>query len=344
MAEFYCRVCMVRKVARDGDVCPNCEDPYQGTAPAAQPVQAERVQGQAQKSRRVNAEGEQAPGSTMARSRGRSILNTTANAAPQQTQAKRIVYQQPEAPQEAQEAPTYVKADPGVIAPTGAGQQQQSAVPKAKNAPQCEGIVRNIQESKDNSSVFERWMRAFSTGTPFAVTDDMIEFQVFSGWNSGVNSATGYAADKVIVYGTINSGKPVQDNSVRVYGKRDKGNAIIASAIENTTDGTYAQFKPEPIPAGVVKVITFLLLGLLAFVVYFIISLCSGFGGIHVNTNAIANSLFCIVLLFGSGCWFLHSIKRLFVGMRSGNVDYLSTLISLIVAAVVFISALESMF
>ena len=106
-----------------------------------------------------------------------------------------------------------------------------------------------------------------------------IKFQVFAGWNSGGNNPTGYSADKIIVYGTINSGKPIQDNSVRVYGRRAKNNAIIAATIENTTDGTYAEFNPPPLSALAVRIITGIVLGVLLFLFFGVFSAFSGSGG-----------------------------------------------------------------
>lgn len=285
MGDFYCRICNVRKVAHEGDACPNCQAPYQAQEQAAspQPASAQQAFVRSAQRRTEQQESEASGDRRIARSSGRQILGQPTPVAGVAHSARaRQVYVAPQEDTDEQggsdEQPACVQASQagGMQAPVAQTNQNEPAQAQGKRAPQTEGVVRNIRESKDESSVLERWMRSFRTGTPFPMTDDMMEFQVFSGWNSGVNAATGYSADKVIVYGKINSGKPVQDNSVRVYGVRDKGNEIIATDIENTTDGTLARFKPEPLSAVAVKLITFAVLGLLAFLVLGIISMLSG--------------------------------------------------------------------
>ena len=360
MADFYCKVCTVRRVARDGDVCPGCMDDYQSEIPASKPDPITPQTG-AQTRNRPNPANPQTGGGqsgggnpqsgpSIVRPSRRGILNQPAGAQQPTQQSGRQIYVAPAQNDQQDDDPGYVSAGSTVVTPvssghTGAQQPTQTAA-KGKNAPQCEGIVRNVQESKDGSSVLERWMRSFSTSTPFPLTDDMIEFQVFSGWNSGTN-ASGHAADKVIVYGTINSGKPVQDNSVRVYGTRNKGNAIIASSIENTTDGTFAEFKPEPIPAGVVKVVTFAVLGLIALIVYSVFTMGSGLGGLgglNINMDGVTNFLIYVAMLVGSVLAMIYLIKKFFKDMKAGNSDLFMTLVSLLIAFAVMITALENMF
>lgn len=238
--------------------------------------------------------------------------------APQESQSAPA----PQAEQSVQPAYVQVQQTAGMQRPAAQSSPAQAAS-QGKRAPQTEGVVRNIQESKDASSGLERWMRAFMTGTPFPMSDEMMEFQVFSGWNSGVNAASGYSADKVIVYGNINSGKPVQDNSVRVYGVRGKGNEIIATDIENTTDGTYAQFKPEPLPAMMVKIITFVVLGVLAILVFGVISMMSGGGSfsLGISGEVISERLARLLLLAGGAMAVIFFFQGSWGIIRTGGVN-----------------------
>ena len=128
-----------------------------------------------------------------------------------------------------------------------------------------------------------------------------MELQVFSNWTNA-NNPSGYAADRVIIYGTMQNGKPVQDNTIRVYGTRNKNNAIVAEAIESTTDGTRTEFDPPPIPATVVKVITFVALFILLILIWLISSGLRGVGaGIDMNSvgrgivNMVINGLLALI-------------------------------------------------
>lgn len=357
MGDFYCRICNVRKVAHEGDACPNCQDPYQVQEPAApqQPASAQQAFVRSAQRQTEPQESEASGDRRMARRSGRQILGQpTPGAGAAHGARARQVYV---APQEnvytdeqdgGDEQPAYVQAPQagGMQAPAAQTNQNAPVQTQGKRAPQTEGVVRNIQESKDESSVLERWMRAFMTGTPFPMTDDMMEFQVFSGWNSGVNAATGYSADKVIVYGKINSGKPVQDNSVRVYGVRNGGNEIIATDIENTTDGTFARLKPEPLSAIAVKLITFVVLGLLAFLVFGIISMMSGSGSVSfgISGQAITNLLTTLLLLVGGLMATVYFGKKSFAALKAGGAGLGSNLIYLLIALVVVSSAFQGLF
>lgn len=212
MEAFYCRICNVRRVGREGDVCARCQ--------AAGGQADEPEQG-------ANA-------AILSPRRGRQLLHTASE------EAANV----PEPSRERQ-----VPADAGLPAP-----QKGEPVSGRKTMPQAEGIVRNVAGSKDETSGFGRWMRSFTYGVPFPRTDDMTEFQVFSG------RSTGTAADKVVAYGRIVSGRPAEGSSARVYGRRTKQNVLIASDVENTTDGSRAEFRPAPLPAMAVRVITILAL------------------------------------------------------------------------------------
>lgn len=318
MGDFYCSICNVRRVERDGDVCPGCQDPYQQAVPV--PQQPQTVQNSYAAAQSNDNGYIDEPAVPIHRS-NRRILG----AAPQQTnhqQPSGLTAQQTSIQQSAPLPVTNTVP----VQPAASNAPAQNTVAAGKKGPQADGIVRNIQESKDNTPVLGRWMRSFSYGVPFPLTDDMMEFQVFSGWNANGNNQNGYSADKVIVYGTINSGKPIQDNTVRVYGTRAKNNAIIASGIENTTDGTYAEFNPPPLPAAAVRMITFLVLGLLLFL---IIGVVSGMGGSSSGSSAAGTSSggsgfmtnLILTIMGGLGTLFCFGqVKQAFANREWGKV------------------------
>lgn len=182
---------------------------------------------------------------------------------------------QPNTVQTVQSAPLQVSR-PVQVAPAQnqAGQAQAGA---AAGGPITEGIVKNLTDGKDPGGKLTRWFRSLIMGVPYARTDDITEFQVYSNW-TGTASPGSYSADKVIAYGNISYGKPVQDNSVRVYGVRDKNRVIIARDIENTTDGTYSVFDPKPMSATAVRIITIVIVALVGFLLFTLISGVKGIG------------------------------------------------------------------
>ena len=168
-----------------------------------------------------------------------------------------------------------VQQTPAVPVPAPA-QPQNAQAASAAALPQTEGVVRNIVEGKDPKGFMKRWFRSFSLGTSFPRTNEEMEFQVFSNW-ANTGSAQGYAADKVILFGRIVSGKPLNDNTVRVYGRRDKNNVIHAEEVENTTDGTRVEIDPAPLPAAAVRIIT---LAVLALILFLVIAVSRGIGSL----------------------------------------------------------------
>lgn len=335
MGQFYCRICNVRKVANDGDVCSSCNDPYQ------QPVAASPFATPAQEpANSTNTSDESNDGGASIQHRSsRRLLNVPGSSSAQQSSSKRqIMSQNSGAP---------VQSSPMSNAPVVQSVPQNApAKTQGKHAPQAEGVVRNIQESQDRTPVLGRWFQALLGHTPFTTAPDMMEFQVFNGWSSGAqvqNSA--YSADKIIVYGRIKSGKPIQDNSVRIYGTRLRNNAIVASVIENTTDGTTTEFDPPPLSPTVVRVITF---GLLGLVVLLMMLLGSSFGSgpsLAGFGDAIGGFLMSLVLTIASGVCAWFCLKKLFSAMKSQSTDQLITyLIFLIVSVVVFLDFLAQLF
>ena len=289
MAEFYCRICNVRKVQTRDGVCTNCQDPYQ-----IDPVHpssgddtsfATFISSDAAEDN-TSDEALIMRGKSKRRIMGIDSLNSSSVP----VKAERIAQPQP------------IQAIP-VVPPVSSQQSVQqttaSAVNVKKKSPQAEGVIRNVVEGKDPKGFLVRWFRSFSHGLSFPMTDDQLEFQVFSNWAT-TNNAQGYSADKIIVYGKFQSGKPVQDNTVRVYGKRNKNNAIIAEVIENTTDGTRSELDPHPIPSAVVTFLTlfvFLLIGVFLTTVGSLIStIGASASGVGHSLAGLISTLFSLAL------------------------------------------------
>lgn len=307
MSHFYCRCCNVRKVENDGDICQSCQDPYQQqpvvSAPTNDPMQVVNayLPSSADDSSSYTDVApdstDDAGGASIQHKSNRHLLNVGGNSsAPSRGSRRKIMTQQNATPTPVQPSMSNTPVVPVVP------QNNTAAQPTGKNAPQTEGIVRNIQESQDtNVSAASRWFQALFGSIPFTTSPDITEFQVFPNWSSGVQaSSNAPSADKVIVYGHIRSGKPIQDNSVRVYGTRQKNRAIVATMIENTTDGTITELDPPPLSCGTVRFITF---GLLALVILVFVMIGSSSGG---SLSAFGSWLIYLLLTAASafGVWF----------------------------------------
>lgn len=290
MADYYCRICNVRRVQTHDGVCANCQDPYQTDSFYSQADRGSPLIPS------IEDDNDSASDNSVPISRSkRKIIGLTSHDPASHTVQKN---------ETSQSEP--LKATPVVPSRDTSSSTLQNSTTTSHNtssrksrAPQAEGVVRNIIEGKDPKGFLSRWFRSFSTGSSFPMTNDQLEFQVFSNWANSCN-AQGYAADKVIVYGKIQSGKPVQDNTVRVYGKRSKNNAIIAEEIENTTDGTRAELDPPPIPAFVVTFVTLLVFGLIFVLITSVGGIVSNIGasitGVGNSVVGFASVIFSLVL------------------------------------------------
>jgi len=335
MGEFYCSVCNVRKVEHDGDVCPSCQDPYQQVVQVPQQTNQMNQAVQSEPEEQVHDDQP-----VLIHRSNRRILG----GAPQQKAGTHV--SRPAIQQNNTQPSVPAQVTNSAPVPVVNNNPANNAVSTQNGAaPQAEGIVRNIQESKDNTPVLGRWMRSFTNGVPFPLTDDMMEFQVFSGWNSGGNNPSGYSADKVIVYGTINSGKPIQDNSVRVYGTRAKNNAIIASNIENTTDGTCAEFNPPPLSALAVRIITGIVFAVILFLFFGLFSAFSGGSGSGGGSFLSSNFVTYLVLtaIGGLGIVFcFNQAKQSFANREWGR--FFEFILFALFALALTISFVKSMF
>lgn len=165
----------------------------------------------------------------------------------------------------------------------------------------------------------------------------MTEFQLYENWNSGYSrvSSTQPVATRVVCYGKIAQGRPVENNDVRVYGVRDKtNNYFIAEQIENTTDGTFATFVPRKMSATFVRLIVLTLilviLGLLSG-----ISFPTGYAGMmSASTYQIVIGL--ITILIGVVTFFFAKNNH-----KPGRKPLLISLAALLVVLGIFIITLQ---
>lgn len=346
MADYYCRICNVRKVANPGDICANCQDPYQQVTPTSENGQSFSDHAATMRSTNSNSgsydNNEYASDSFSSGKSKRRIMGTTPASAPiSNNKSDNMTSPQP------------IQSTPVIPSTQTTTKNTTSSIAKQKTyvqTPQTEGVVRNIVEGKDPSGFLVRWLRSFVSGTSFPMSDEQAEFQVFSNWQNS-NNAQGFAADKVIVYGHMQNNKPVQDNTVRVYGRRNKNNAIIAEVIENTTDGTRTEFQPAPLPALLVKVITLIVLVLIVSLLVLLFSGISGlskggsldFGNIGKSIGNFATNLLLTVIA-GLATYYCGSkgIKLLAHGGNGSSIIMYA--VGTLVAASTFVSFVSTLF
>ncbi len=328
MPEYYCSVCNVRRVSAPGGVCANCQDPYLKDVLPVQTVSQEPSDG-------WSDPNDHSRDDSSYDYRGRSkrrILDSS----------------------QTQNGETYTRAtgqqniqpiQPDPIVPPIQQTPSQTIQTTSISLPQTEGVVRNIVEGRDHNSFLKRWFQSFSLGTSFPRSDEQMEFQVFTNW-SNTNNSQGYAADKVLLLGRVVRGKPIVDNTVRVFGKRDKHNVIHAELVENTTDGTTAEIDPAPISALAVRILTVVVLGLVLMIAIGLYSGISGlFHSIHQAdisgaTQSISNVLLNLLFaaISGLGAYYFGS-KAFRLLFHRGE---LSTIIIFIVLMFVMLSMFGS--
>ena len=350
--EYYCRICNIRKVQRPGDVCANCQDPYQFDGlPASNPGSSasnvpsyDPVTDSTQPGEEEQEESYAYTPSRSSSGRARRILNiptSDPSSNPSSGGSSRQVMRSSSDPvvssgSSAVQSSAPLKSGP-VVAPAPSSTPDTSA--QNTDTFLTEGVVRNVVEGKDPVGLIGRWFRSLFSGVPFCLSDEQTEFQVFSNW-TGSSNASGHAADKVIAYGKITSGKPVQDNTVRIYGKRDSNNAIIATGIENTTDGTFTVFNPAPMPAVVVRIISLIVLILIFGLGYSATSMLGSVGsrgtGSSVATG-IGNLLWHLVVIIICAALDVHFVKNLFQKVKRGDLTLGKELLYIIICSAVIV-------
>lgn len=121
----------------------------------------------------------------------------------------------------------------------GAQPDMTAAAPATSNkGPLTTGIIKNISNDTDDSSMLVKIFAALFKGVPLCFDNNITMFQVFPDFSGTSLNAQGNACDQVIVYGKITSGIIAENNDVEVYGYRDRKNNIVAKSIKNTASGT----------------------------------------------------------------------------------------------------------
>lgn len=243
--EYYCSKCLVNRVEHEGDVCATCG----GTAGTGDGRSTARnfspVQGEVHVS-----------------SRRRLMGSASSQAA----------------------SPVVPPSDAGTARPDDsnfAGEADAPAVPKKSGQDSRSGVIQNFTAGPDERTFLDRVLESLFLGISYNGKNNlfMTEFQLYENWNSGYSaSSSAPQATRVVYYGKVAQGRPVENNDVTVYGVFDhKNNYFIAERIMNQTDGTYANFMPQKTPAALIRV---LVAGLLLAVVLGAVSLFTGgFGG-----------------------------------------------------------------
>jgi len=135
---------------------------------------------------------------------------------------------------------------------------------KEKKEVSRSGVIQNFTAGPDERTFLDRILDSLFLGVSYNGRNNlfMTEFQLYENWNSGYSaSSLSPQATRIVYYGKVAQGRPVENNDVTVYGIFDnKKNFFIAERIINQTDGTYANFMPQKISATIIRVIVVSLL------------------------------------------------------------------------------------
>lgn len=214
---YMCKICGAVPVQKQGDVCQACSDPYSS-------VYSPPSQGSAVNNARKVLIGD--------------FASNTGGLIPNGDDA---VVMQPV------NSLTVQAANLPAVNNTTVPTRVKSTFMSGVDDYDVEGNVRNYKEEECKSFIMERWFRTLFTMVPFTTDDTVHTFQVYQGWNAANTSNA--VCDEVIVYGKITRGKINIDNTVRVWGKRDKSNSIVVTKIYNVSSDTNLNIRYGVSPA-----------------------------------------------------------------------------------------------
>lgn len=144
--------------------------------------------------------------------------------------------------------------------------EKESAMERLKNKKRgssmmVEGQVLHFREEVLPSSFLKRWFSSFFKGIPYSNDSVINSFQLYQ-------DREGY---EILLFGRIIQGKIADGNDVKVYGKRNRYNSIIARSVVNLNSNAVVV-----IHAGInsffVRLITILVTLLLCSCIYFVIT------------------------------------------------------------------------
>ena len=252
--EYYCSKCLVNRVEHEGDVCAACG----GTAgtDSGDRFQRSTIQNSSPTQGRVSVTSR------------RRLMGST----PPQTTAPVVSSSDTGSAQSNYSKPSH--------------EDDTSTSPQKNGQDSCSGVIQNFSEGPDERTFLDRVLDSLLLGVSYNGRNNLVmtEFQLYQNWNSGYSaSSAAPQATRVVYYGKIAQGRPVENNDITVYGVFDhKNNYFIAERIMNQTDGTYANFMPQKIPAALIRVLT---VGLLLAIVAFAFALFSGGVGAGTGTG-----------------------------------------------------------
>lgn len=314
--EHYCCKCLVNKVANEGDICASCGG--NSSKSIEQPTP-----------HRVPIDPQIPDVEPVSIPTRRRIISGATNNSSQATNN----YQSTDSTTNQ----TAYTANPASQQPSSTASTQKAAKKKS-NAP-LQGVIQNFDSGADERSFLTRVTDSLFKGISYNGKNNLVmtEFQLYENWNSGYSGASSAqpVATRVVCYGKIGQGRPVENNDVRVYGVRDKtNNYFIAEQIENTTDGTFATFVPQKMSATFVRLIVLAL-------ILVILGLFSGISFPTGSAGMMSASMYQIVIgliaiLAGVVTFFFAKNNH-----RPGRKPLLISLAALLVVLGIFIITLQ---
>lgn len=255
--EHYCRKCLVNRVEHEGDICAACG----GTVGAENDSSSQRT---------VVQNTPSAQGRISVTSRRRLMGSTPSQSTSAVIPSSDVGTAQRDYNQMDDSEPSDAKNTP--VASKEKGQDSRS------------GVIQNFTTGPDERTFIDRILESLFLGISYNGSNNlfMTEFQLYENWNSGYStSSTTPQATRVVYYGKVAQGRPVENNDVTVYGVFDhKNNYFIAERIMNQTDGTYANFMPQKTSAAFIRVLTVgLLLAIVSLAVTLLFGRTGGAGG-----------------------------------------------------------------
>jgi hypothetical protein len=140
-------------------------------------------------------------------------------------------------------------------------QPKAMAASRHRGLDVAEGVVRNFHEDVMQSKPLQHWFRSLINGNPFVSDGTSYSFEV-------LDQSTGMAHHAVL-YGKIIRGRFQDHTRIKVFGKRDRSNSILAHAVENLNSNTSVQLN-RALSATAVRWITGLVIAVLIYFVAFV--------------------------------------------------------------------------
>jgi hypothetical protein len=123
-----------------------------------------------------------------------------------------------------------------------------------------EGTVRNFHEDIVQMNVVNQWFLALRKGCPFVRDGNICNFEVVDA-NGQVHS--------VVMYGKIIRGRFQEHSMIRVFGKRDRHNTMIAKSIENLSSNSKVKVN-KAVSNSIVRIISMLTVLVLYYLVFMV--------------------------------------------------------------------------